>query len=163
MIPPKDTKATQDSSEDLEAPPSLGRSISTPVIKKKLELPPRSKEVSLGSLRHRKKTEKKSLLGKSMMSLMNAFQEFDANMDGKISMDDVVKVMHSRGYRVTEQEASELMNEFDLNSDGVINYEEFVHLKHQELSKKKERTESAAISRPADQLLQGLKVSFQCN
>lgn len=52
-------------------------------------------------------------------NILRAFQSFDANGKGELTIKDLIEVMGS------EDHAREVVGEIDLNGDGVISYEEF--------------------------------------
>jgi len=52
-------------------------------------------------------------------NILRAFQSFDANGSGELTIKDLIEVMGS------EDHARELVGEIDLNGDGVISYDEF--------------------------------------
>lgn len=52
-------------------------------------------------------------------NILRAFQTFDANGKGELTIKDLIEVMGS------EDHARELVGEIDLNGDGVISYDEF--------------------------------------
>lgn len=52
-------------------------------------------------------------------NILRAFQNFDADGKGELTLKDLIEVMGS------EDHARELVGEIDLNGDGVISYEEF--------------------------------------
>ena len=55
--------------------------------------------------------------------LMAAFQTFDLDKSGTISSDELRKVMHSLGERLTDDEIDDMIREADIDGDGQINYE----------------------------------------
>ena len=52
-------------------------------------------------------------------NILRAFQQFDQNGSGSLTIPDLVAIMGS------EEHAREVAGEIDLNGDGVISYEEF--------------------------------------
>jgi calcium-dependent protein kinase len=52
-------------------------------------------------------------------NILKAFQHFDTNGSGSLTVPDLVAIMGS------EEHAREVASEIDLNGDGVISYEEF--------------------------------------
>ena len=52
-----------------------------------------------------------------------AFAKFDTNADGKISAEEVSKVLN-----VSVQDAAKLIDEADKDRDGVVNYEDFLEM-----------------------------------
>jgi calcium-dependent protein kinase len=59
----------------------------------------------------------------------NAFRVFDINGDGKISREEIAKVLHEGNLeKSTLQGVGLMMKDFDTNGDGVIDFEEFMHM-----------------------------------
>ncbi|XP_066919220.1 calmodulin-like isoform X1 [Clytia hemisphaerica] len=58
--------------------------------------------------------------------LRNAFRVFDANGDGRISVEELRHVMVNLGDPLTDEEVDEMMREADKDNDGYVDYEEFV-------------------------------------
>ena len=50
---------------------------------------------------------------------------FDADDDGKITLDDLRRVMESLGEQLNENQLIEIIKELDGNSDDAIDFEEF--------------------------------------
>lgn len=57
------------------------------------------------------------------VQLMAAFQTFDLDRSGKISADELRKVMHNLGERLTDDEIDDMIREADIDGDGQINYQ----------------------------------------
>jgi len=57
--------------------------------------------------------------------LRAAFNMFDKDGSGQISIQELKQVMHSLGERLTDRELEEMIHEADNNGDGEINFEEF--------------------------------------
>ena len=57
---------------------------------------------------------------------MSIFDEFDANKDGYISVDEARTAMSRMGFQREEIEC--LVATYDANGDGRLQYEEFVRL-----------------------------------
>ena len=55
-----------------------------------------------------------------------AFQHFDMNGDGVISIDELSVAMRELGHYPTEIELQEMIQEADANRDNVLDFEEFV-------------------------------------
>ena len=58
--------------------------------------------------------------------LREAFNTFDKDGDGVISVAELSTVMSDLGETTTNTEIMEMMNEADEDGDGQINYQEFV-------------------------------------
>ena len=55
-----------------------------------------------------------------------AFDMFDRNKKGTISIGDIVKIMKNFGYPMTKEEARSLVSNVDASGDGEVDFEEFV-------------------------------------
>ena len=60
--------------------------------------------------------------------VINAFRVFDKQGNGLIPSDELKHIMMTIGDKMTEEEATEMINEADIDEDGMINYEEFVRM-----------------------------------
>lgn len=59
--------------------------------------------------------------------VIRAFQTFDTNNDGVISLEEFRNILCNLGQdRFTIEECDEVFKEADMNNDGVLNYREFV-------------------------------------
>ena len=58
----------------------------------------------------------------------DAFEMFDKNKDGKITIMELANVMRSLNLDPTEEELKEMIDEVDLDGNGEIDFEEFVTL-----------------------------------
>ncbi|GFR42641.1 hypothetical protein Agub_g3578 [Astrephomene gubernaculifera] len=58
--------------------------------------------------------------------LKRAFQFFDKDNNGVISINELKTTMHELGDLLTEEEIADFMNIMDVNNDGVIGYTEFL-------------------------------------
>ena len=52
-----------------------------------------------------------------------AFRVFDANGDGRISVEELRHVMVNLGDPLTDEEVDEMMREADKDNDGYVDYE----------------------------------------
>jgi len=59
--------------------------------------------------------------------MRTAFEAFDRNGDGKISREELMKVLQISGEPLTSREADELMEAIDTNKDNVIDMDEFTN------------------------------------
>ena len=55
--------------------------------------------------------------------LTQAFRVFDANGDGRISVEELRHVMVNLGDPLTDEEVDEMMREADKDNDGYVDYE----------------------------------------
>ena len=68
-------------------------------------------------------------LSKNTMStddIINAFQIFDRNHDGTISINEFKHILMDLGQKFSEDEVNEIITEIDLDNNGKINYRDFV-------------------------------------
>jgi len=63
-----------------------------------------------------------------------AFDMFDKDKGGTISVNEIVKIMKNFGYPLTKAEAKQMISEIDDNGDGEIDFEEFVTLMEKQIS-----------------------------
>uniref|UniRef100_A0A3Q4GLN8 Calcium binding protein 5b n=1 Tax=Neolamprologus brichardi TaxID=32507 RepID=A0A3Q4GLN8_NEOBR len=63
-----------------------------------------------------------------MISLREAFVEFDKDKDGLISCKDLGNLMRTMGYMPTEMELIELSQNINMNLGGRVDFEDFVDL-----------------------------------
>jgi len=57
-------------------------------------------------------------------NVYEAFNSLDLNDDGRISSSEIKRIIESRGFYVTEKEASQVVKKFDYNGDGSITFNE---------------------------------------
>ncbi|CAF0929142.1 unnamed protein product [Rotaria sordida] len=62
----------------------------------------------------------------SREELFRAFQVFDLDQNGFITMEELRAVLQATGDRPTDEDALEMIAEADIDGDGRINYDEFV-------------------------------------
>lgn len=58
--------------------------------------------------------------------IRDAFDTFDRNSDGLVSIDELLQVMDLLGETMTRQEAEDSLRRADSDGDGQLTYEEFV-------------------------------------
>ncbi|BFY99784.1 hypothetical protein BsWGS_02822 [Bradybaena similaris] len=57
--------------------------------------------------------------------LMKAFRKIDLNGDGYISLDELFKILTTKGEKMSKEEVREMIDEVDENKDGKLDYREF--------------------------------------
>lgn len=67
------------------------------------------------------------------MDVKSAFRIFDRNGDGKISAEDVQKMLMRLGERCSLEECRGMVRAVDTNGDGVVDMDEFVAMMSQSL------------------------------
>ncbi|KAL0266997.1 UNVERIFIED_CONTAM: hypothetical protein PYX00_009385 [Menopon gallinae] len=65
---------------------------------------------------------------RQMKELRDAFMVFDKDGDGRITKDELGRVMRSLGQFATEEELQQMLKEIDFDGDGHFSFEEFVQL-----------------------------------
>ncbi|KAJ8445135.1 hypothetical protein Cgig2_029507 [Carnegiea gigantea] len=63
-----------------------------------------------------------------VLGLMQAFQAFDSDNDGRINEAELAGIMGSLGYKTTDQEVRAMMSQADANRDGQLSLAEFLEL-----------------------------------
>ncbi|CAG5122058.1 unnamed protein product, partial [Candidula unifasciata] len=56
--------------------------------------------------------------------LMKAFRKIDLNGDGYISLDELFKILTTKGEKMSRKEVREMIDEVDENKDGKLDYRE---------------------------------------
>ena len=57
-----------------------------------------------------------------------AFDMFDIDKSGTLSVNEIVKIMKNFGYPIKKSEAKKMIDEIDVSGDGELDFEEFVTL-----------------------------------
>jgi Ca2+-binding EF-hand superfamily protein len=57
--------------------------------------------------------------------LKNAFDVFDLNGDGEITIEELGKVLNNIGQNLSQTQINEMMKQADINKDGLIDFDEF--------------------------------------
>ena len=57
-----------------------------------------------------------------------SFDMFDRNKKGKITINDITKIMKNFGYPLSKGEAKKMVSSVDSSGDGEVDFEEFVML-----------------------------------
>jgi Ca2+-binding EF-hand superfamily protein len=57
-----------------------------------------------------------------------AFNMFDINKDGLLTVDEIFKMMKNYGYPLPKTEIKKMMDKIDTDGDGQIDFEEFITL-----------------------------------
>ena len=55
-----------------------------------------------------------------------AFDMFDKDKSGTISVTEIVKIMKNFGYPIKKEEAKKMVEEIDVSGDGELDFDEFV-------------------------------------
>ena len=67
-----------------------------------------------------------NLEGNPLFSLVNAFEICDLNNDGEVTKGELRQLIESRGFFLTDKEATSLMDKFDKGKHGSITQAEFL-------------------------------------
>lgn len=70
-------------------------------------------------------TLRQRLQSRPLFNVAEAFNSLDINADGRISVDEVKRLIESRGYFVSPLDVSCVMKKMDQNKDGTVSYHEF--------------------------------------
>jgi Ca2+-binding EF-hand superfamily protein len=73
------------------------------------------------------KPQKKKGENYNVDEMITAFQYFDKNHDGFISVNELKFILTSNGEKMSNDEVKEIFQMCDLNNDGKIDYKEFVN------------------------------------
>ena len=57
-------------------------------------------------------------------NVYEAFNSLDLNDDGSITRDEFKRIIQSRGFYVSEKEASQIVEKMDKNKDGRVSFAE---------------------------------------
>jgi Ca2+-binding EF-hand superfamily protein len=70
-------------------------------------------------------TLRQRLQSRPGFNVYDAFNSLDLNQDGRVSMDEIKRMIESRGYFVNDREIFQLVDKMDSNKDGTVSYHEF--------------------------------------
>lgn len=68
---------------------------------------------------------RQKLISRPGFSLYDAFKAVDENEDGRITKDELHRLLERSGFPVTIDEVNSLMDRYDKDGDGAISYAEF--------------------------------------
>ena len=74
-----------------------------------------------------------------------AFDMFDKDGSGTISVNEIVKIMKNFGYPIKKSKAQKMVADIDDNSDGEIDFEEFVTLMEKQTNTVEETDEELVL------------------
>jgi len=72
--------------------------------------------------------ERKMKTDENDEEIREAFQMFDKDGNGYVTVDELKEVMSKLDEHLTDHEVSAMMTEADIDGDGQVNYEEFVKM-----------------------------------
>jgi len=70
-------------------------------------------------------TLRQRLQNRPLFNVYEAFNSLDINDDGRVSMDELKRMIQSRGYHVGDKELYQVVDKMDKNKDGTVNFHEF--------------------------------------
>ncbi|KAL3419481.1 calmodulin [Phlyctema vagabunda] len=68
----------------------------------------------------------KPLSAEEVQILKDAFDEYDTDKGGNITVEEFGRVMKESGQNPTDEELAQIIREVDLDGDGTINFDEFI-------------------------------------
>ena len=60
-----------------------------------------------------------------MFNVFEAFNSLDINKDGVITLDELKRLIQSRGYFVNDKDIYQVVDKMDKNKNGTVSYHEF--------------------------------------
>ena len=60
-----------------------------------------------------------------MFNILEAFNSLDLNEDGRVTIDEVKRLIESRGYFINDKDIAQVVDRMDKNRDGTVSYHEF--------------------------------------
>eukprot|EP00828_Plagiopyla_frontata_P049284 TRINITY_DN975_c0_g1_i1.p2 TRINITY_DN975_c0_g1~~TRINITY_DN975_c0_g1_i1.p2 ORF type:complete len:127 (+),score=41.99 TRINITY_DN975_c0_g1_i1:54-434(+) len=79
----------------------------------------------------------KSISKEDLEELKSAFEAYDVNKDGSISLDEFKQCMNKLGITISEEAAKDFIKSMDEDGDGKIQWKEFLNKKEKELQEEK--------------------------
>ena len=73
-------------------------------------------------------TKKLDVPEEKLAEYREAFNMFDRNKKGTLSIGDITKIMKNFGYQMTKEEARGMISHVDASGDGEVDFDEFVML-----------------------------------
>jgi Ca2+-binding EF-hand superfamily protein len=70
-------------------------------------------------------TLRQRLNSRPLFNVYEAFNSLDINNDGRVTVDEIRRLIESRGYFVDNKEICSVIKKCDKNGDGSVNYNEF--------------------------------------
>lgn len=65
------------------------------------------------------------LANRPLFNVYEAFNSLDCNEDGRLTFEEIKRMIQSRGYFVNDKEIYSVVDKMDKNKDGTISYHEF--------------------------------------
>ena len=70
-------------------------------------------------------TLRQRLSTRPMFNVYEAFNSLDINDDGRVTMDELKRMIQSRGYHVADKDLYQVLDKMDKDKDGAVNFHEF--------------------------------------
>ena len=70
-------------------------------------------------------TLRQRLQARPMFNIYEAFNSLDINDDGRVTLDELKRLVQSRGYFVCDKDMFQVVDKMDKNKDGSVNFHEF--------------------------------------
>lgn len=70
-------------------------------------------------------TLRQKLLARPFFNLNEAFNSLDINEDGRITFDELKRLIESRGFVVNAKDLKQVVDKMDKDGDGAVSYHEF--------------------------------------
>ena len=79
-------------------------------------------------------TKKLDVPEEKLAEYREAFNMFDRNKKGTLSIGDIVKIMKNFGYPMSKEEAKSMISHLDDSGDGEVDFDEFVMLMERQVN-----------------------------
>jgi hypothetical protein len=70
-------------------------------------------------------TLRQKLSSRPLFNVYEAFNSLDINDDGRVTIDELKRLIQSRGYCVSDKEVFQVLDKMDKNKDGSVSFQEF--------------------------------------
>jgi Ca2+-binding EF-hand superfamily protein len=70
-------------------------------------------------------TLRQRLQSRPYFNVYEAFNCLDVNEDGRVTVDELKRMIQSRGYFVNDKDVYQIIDKMDKNKDGTVSYHEF--------------------------------------
>ena len=70
-------------------------------------------------------TLRQKLHARPMFTVEDAFSSLDINQDGRITVEELKRLVQSRGYFVSDKDVLQVIDKMDKNKDGTVHFNEF--------------------------------------
>ncbi len=70
-------------------------------------------------------TLRQRLQSRPFFNLNEAFNSLDINEDGRVTFDELKRMIESRGFVVNSKDLTQVLDKMDKDGDGTVTYSEF--------------------------------------